>query len=71
MSVALFEGVRDVLQEDETEHDMLIFGSVHVAAHLVGCGPEFSSKPRGTPLVLVVVSRFVRGIKTKLGIVLY
>ena len=35
-----FEGVADVLQEHQTEHDMLVFGGVHVVAELVGGEPE-------------------------------
>jgi len=31
---------RDVFDENETKHDMLVFGSVHVGAQLVGVGPE-------------------------------
>ena len=39
--MALGEAVRDVLQEDEAQHDMLVVGGVQVAAQLVGGGPEF------------------------------
>ena len=39
--VALLEGVGDVLQEDETQHDMLVLGGVHRAAERVGHRPEF------------------------------
>jgi len=42
--VALLECVGDVLEEDEAEGDVLVFGSVHVAAHLVGSGPKFLLK---------------------------
>ena len=31
------EGVRDVLQKDEPECDVLIVGGLHVAAQFVGC----------------------------------
>ena len=34
------KGVRDVLDEDEAQHKVLVFGSVHIGAQLVGCGPE-------------------------------
>ena len=34
------KGVGDVLDEDEAQHKVLVFGSVHVGAQLVGCGPE-------------------------------
>ena len=36
----LLEGVGDVLQEDQPEHDVLVLGGVHVAAELVGRRPE-------------------------------
>ena len=38
--VHLLEGVGDVLQEDEAEDDMLVFGRVHAAAQGVGHAPE-------------------------------
>lgn len=38
--VFLVELVGDVLQEDEAEHDVLVFGSVDVAAQLVGSAPD-------------------------------
>jgi hypothetical protein len=31
-----FEGVRDVLEKDEPEHDVLVLGGVHVVAKCVG-----------------------------------
>ena len=34
------EGVGDVFDEDEAEHQVLVFGGVHVGAQLVGGGPE-------------------------------
>ena len=34
------EGVGDVFEEDQAKHQMLVFGSVHVGAQLVGGGPE-------------------------------
>ena len=40
LGVAFFEGVGDVLEEDEPEDDVLVFGGVHVAAELVGGSPE-------------------------------
>ena len=39
--VALLESVRDVLQEDEAQHDVLVFRRVHVAAQRIGGGPKF------------------------------
>jgi hypothetical protein len=41
IDVALFKRIGDVLQEDQTEDDVLVFGG----------GLQFSSKPRGAPLV--------------------
>ena len=40
LSVMFFEGVRDVFEEDEAEHYVLIFRRVHVVAQLVGRQPE-------------------------------
>ena len=36
----LLEGVGDVLEEDQPEHDVLVLGGVHVPAELVCGGPE-------------------------------
>ena len=40
-SVALLEGVRDVLEEDQAEHDVLVLGGVHGTAQCVRRRPEF------------------------------
>ena len=40
LAPARLEGVRDVLDENETQHDVLVLGGVHVGAQLVGRGPE-------------------------------
>jgi hypothetical protein len=40
MSVLLLEGVGDVLEEDEAEHDMLVLGCVHAAAQSVSHLPQ-------------------------------
>jgi len=34
------EGVGDEFKEDQAQHNMLVFGSVHVGAQLVSGGPE-------------------------------
>ncbi len=39
------EGVGDVLEKDEAEHDVLVFRSVEVIAELVGRGPERGLEP--------------------------
>ena len=36
----LLEGVGDVLEEDQAEDDVLVFGGVHAAAQRVGHLPE-------------------------------
>jgi hypothetical protein len=36
----LFEGVGDVLQEDQAQHHVLVDGGIQVGAQLVGGGPE-------------------------------
>ena len=40
LAPARLEGVGDVLDEDETQHDVLVLGGVHIGAQLVGRGPE-------------------------------
>jgi hypothetical protein len=35
----LLESVGDVLEEDQSEHDVLVLGRVHVVAELVGSLP--------------------------------
>jgi hypothetical protein len=34
------ERARDVLEEDQAKHDVLVLSGVHMAAELVGSGPE-------------------------------
>jgi hypothetical protein len=41
------EGVRDVLQEDQAEHDVLVFGRIHVVAQGVGHLPELGFVAEG------------------------
>ena len=49
--VALLEGVGDVLQEDQAEHDVLVLGGVHRAAQSVGHGPQLGLVAgRGAPV---------------------
>ena len=45
--MARLEGVRDVLQEDQPQDDVLVLGGVHVGAQLVRCGPEFFLEAEG------------------------
>src|SRR5258708_7920967 len=40
LGVLRFEGVGDVLEEDQPEDDVFVFGRVHVVAQCVGSGPE-------------------------------
>lgn len=40
LGVFSFEGVGDVLEEDEAEDDVFVLGGVHVVAEGVGGGPE-------------------------------
>jgi len=35
------EGIGDVLEKDQAEHDVLILSSIHVRAQRVGGSPEF------------------------------
>jgi len=41
--LAARKGIRNVLQEDQTEHDVLVLGCVHLSAQLVGCCPKGAS----------------------------
>ena len=41
LGVFRFEGVRDVLQENQAQHHMFVLGRVHVVAQRVGGGPKF------------------------------
>ena len=40
LGAVLLEGVGNVFEEDQPEHDMLVFGRIHVVAQLVGGKPE-------------------------------
>jgi hypothetical protein len=41
VGMVLVEGVGDVFEEDETEHDLLVLGGVHVPPQGIGGAPEF------------------------------
>ena len=55
LRVCLFKGVGDVLEKDQTEDDVLVLSSVHVAAQCVGHLPEF----RRVVSVATVAGRFL------------
>ena len=40
----LLEGIRDVLEEDQAEHDVFVLGSVHVGSQRIGGPPEVAFK---------------------------
>ena len=48
---ALLEGIGDVLQEDQSEDDVLVLGGVHRAAQGVGHRPELGLVAGGGPAV--------------------
>ena len=52
--VLLLERVGDVLEEDEAEHHVLVLGRVHVAAHLVGRGPELLLEAEGLAVAVLL-----------------
>src|SRR2546422_6131014 len=52
----LLEGVGDVLEEEQAEHDVLVLGGVHAAAEGVGHLPQLS---------LVADRGAVRGLRTR------
>ncbi len=39
-SLPLFKGIGDILQKDQTQHDVLVVGCVQIVAQLVGSLPE-------------------------------
>jgi hypothetical protein len=45
--VLLLEGVGDVLEKDEPEHDVLVLGGVHAAAQRIGHLPELGFVAEG------------------------
>jgi hypothetical protein len=51
---ALLEGVGDVLEEDQPEHDVLVLGRVHVVAQHVGRRPQLVFEAERAGLVVVV-----------------
>jgi hypothetical protein len=53
LGVLFFEGVGDVFQENQTEHDVLVLGGVHVGAQRVGGTPElgFETEIRAIAMV--------------------
>ncbi len=52
MLMPLLKGVRNVFEEDETEHDMLILGRIHVVAHFVGGCPEGCFKAKRSAVAI-------------------
>ena len=44
-SMFLLEGIGDVFQEDQTEHDMLVLGGIHVGSERISGLPQFSLEP--------------------------
>ncbi len=49
LGVLLFEGVRDVLEEDQPEHDVLVLGGIHAPAEGISCLPELGFEPEVGP----------------------
>ena len=45
------EGVGDVLEENQSKHDILVLGGVHRATQLVGREPEFLLKAKGCTII--------------------
>ena len=62
LRVVLFETVRDVLEEDEAQDDVLVFRRVHVAAQLVSASHSFCSKPMLAELLEDEFLDFLRAI---------
>ncbi len=44
-----------VFEEDEAEADVFVVRGVHVAAHLIRCGPKFRLEAKGRPAPLFPV----------------
>ena len=57
---AFLEGVGDILQEDEAEHDVLVLSGIHGAAERIGHLPEFRLVADGRAAV-VFFDHFVSG----------
>jgi len=55
--VDFLERVRDVLEEDQPQHDVFILGGVHVSAQLVRRRPQQRFKSQIRPAVLLCRSR--------------
>src|ERR1700735_5331885 len=53
--VPLLKSIRDVLEENQTEDDVLVFGSVHVPAQLVGHLPELLLETKVSPIVRLLL----------------
>jgi hypothetical protein len=53
--VVFLEAVGDVFEEDEAEHDVLVFRRVHVVPQLVGGEPELGLEAESGGGVLRVV----------------
>ena len=51
-SVGLLESVGDVLEEDEPEDDMLVFGGVDATPQGIGRFPQLGFVPRGSSVAI-------------------
>jgi hypothetical protein len=56
LGVLCFEGVGDVLEEDQAEDDVLVLGRVHVVAQAIGHLPELGFKAEVCGGVVFVLS---------------
>ena len=64
------EGVGDVFQEDQAEADVLVFGGVHVPAHLVGGGPKLGFEVEGGAVgrfLMITLSHDVTNCALEIG----
>jgi len=51
------EGVGDILEKDQTQDDVLVFGGVHVVAERGGGGPELGFKAEISTGIAAITSR--------------
>src|SRR5207247_11026251 len=58
--VPLLEGVGDVLQEDQAEHDVLVLGRVHMPSEFIGRSPELLLETEVRPVDVWLPSRQLR-----------
>jgi hypothetical protein len=65
--VLLLEGVGDVLEEDQPQDDVLVFGGVHAAPQGIGHAPQFGLIADGGAVILCDRVPWLRQVLRLLG----